>query len=147
MSEPTVNFSLTVKDGNKALDFYAKAFGAKELYSMATPSGGVAHAEFQIGNSKIYLSDESEEWHAFAMPEGAKASCLFSIAVEDCDKAFETAVKAGGEALNEPANMFWGARYGMVRDPFGYRWALTQIVEELTPEEMDRRAKEAMGVV
>ncbi|MBD5780184.1 VOC family protein [Pelagicoccus sp. NFK12] len=145
MSEPTVNLSLTVKDGNKALDFYANAFGATELYRMPTPAGGVAHAEFQIGSSKIYLSDESEDWHAYAMPAGAKASCLFSIAVENCDEACAKALGAGAEVLNEPADMFWGARYAMVKDPFGYRWALTQIVEELSPEEMDRRAKEAVG--
>ncbi|EDY83472.1 glyoxalase family protein [Verrucomicrobiia bacterium DG1235] len=146
MSEPTVSFSLTVKDGNKALDFYAKAFGAKELYRMATPAGGVAHAEFQIGETKIYLSDESPEWNAFAMEEGAKASCLFSIATESCDDSFQRASEAGGEVLSEPTDMFWGARSAMIRDPYGYRWSFTQIIEEVSPEEMERRAKEAFGI-
>ena len=145
MSDPTVNFSLTVDDGNKALEFYSEAFGATELYRMPSPDGGVAHAEFMIGNSKIYMSEESKEWHAYAMPVGARASCLFSIAVESCDNAFKKAVEAGGKVLNEPADMFWGTRYAMIQDPFGYRWAVSELVEELTPEEMDRRAKEAMG--
>ncbi len=145
MSEPTVSISLTVKDGNKALDFYAKAFGAKELYRMPTPAGGVAHAEIQIGTTKIYLSDESEEWNAFAMPEGAKASCLFSIATKSCDDSFNQAVAAGGEALSQPVDMFWGARSAMVLDPFGYRWSFTQVLEELSLEEIERRAKETFA--
>jgi len=81
--EPTVAFSLTVKDGSRALQFYAKALGAEELYRMPAPDGGIAHAEFMIGNTRIYISEESEEYHAFAMPEGVTASCLFSIMTSD----------------------------------------------------------------
>lgn len=146
MSEPTVFLSLTVKDGNKALDFYAKALGAKELYRMPTPAGGVAHAEMMIGTTKIYLSDESPEWNAYAMPEGVKASCLFSVATDSCDESFAQATGAGAEVLSKPTDMFWGARSAMVLDPFGYRWSFTQIIEEVSPEEMERRAKEAFGL-
>jgi PhnB protein len=76
---PTVSLSLTVKDAAKALDFYAEAFGAVEIFRMPIPDGGVAHAEFMIGNTRIYISDESEAWHAFAMPEGTTAACLFRL--------------------------------------------------------------------
>ena len=91
--EPTVSFSLTVKDASRALRFYSEALGAEELLRMPSPEGGVAHAEFMIGNTRIYISDEAEEWHAFAMPEDAMASCLFSIMTEDCDTAYNQAIK------------------------------------------------------
>lgn len=142
---PTVSLSLTVKDGNAALDFYKKAFGAEVTLHMPDPGGGVAHAEMMIGNSKVFLSDESPEWHAEAMPEGTQASCLFSIGVEDCDAAYKRAVDAGGEALRDPENQFWGIRDAMVRDPFGYRWSFGQFVEEVSAEEFQRRAKELFG--
>ena len=142
MPEPTVTFSLTVKDTARALAFYAEAFGAEELFRMPTPDGGVAHAEFMIGNTRIYISDEYDDYHAFAMPEGTTASCLFSISTEDCDAAYQRAVDAGAQTLTEPTNQFWGTRSAVLRDPFGYRWSLTQKIEELTPEEIERRARE-----
>ncbi len=142
MPEPTVTFSLTVKDTARALAFYAEAFGAEELFRMPTPDGGVAHAEFMIGNTRIYISDEYDDYHAFAMPEGTTASCLFSISTEDCDAAYRRAVDAGAQTLTEPTNQFWGTRSAVLRDPFGYRWSLTQKIEELTPEEIERRARE-----
>jgi PhnB protein len=144
-NQPTVAFSLTVKNGSEALDFYTRAFGAEELYRMPTPDGGVAHCEFTIGHTRIYLSDESPEWHAEAMPEGSKASCLFSIATDSCDDSFRRAVEAGGQALNKPRDQFWGSRSAMVLDPFGYRWSFSEIIEEVSPEEMQRRANELFG--
>ncbi len=141
-SEPTVTFSLTVKDTARALAFYKQAFGAEELFRMPSPDGGVAHAEFMIGNTRIYISDEYEDYHAFAMPESATASCLFSIRVENCDAAHERAVAAGAQTLAAPADQFWGTRTAVLRDPFGYRWSLSQLIEELTPEEIERRARQ-----
>ena len=139
--EPTVSLSLTVKDSAKALTFYAQALGAKELYRLPTPDGGVAHAEFMLGNTRIYISDESEQWQAFAMPEGAMASCLFTVMNDDCDTAYERALRAGAISLSAPENKFWGARSALIRDPFGYRWCLNQMIEEVSPEEMARRAQ------
>ena len=144
MSSPTVGLSLTVKDGNAALDFYTRAFNAKELYRMPMPDGSVAHSEFMIGNSSIYLSGESPEWKAFALPEGGISSCLFPIDSDDCDQLFAQAVEAGGTAVTEPQDQFWGWRTGLILDPFGYRWNVRQFLEEVSPEEMMRRAQEAM---
>lgn len=143
--QPTVAFSLTAKDAAGALDFYAKAFNANELYRMPMPDGDIAHAEFMIGNTRIYISGESPEWHAYAMPEGTRASCLFAISVESCDAAFKQAVDAGAEPLNEPEDQFWGTRSAMVLDPYGYRWNVNEFIEEVSPEEMERRAKEIFG--
>ena len=140
-NEPTVSFSLTVKDAAEALAFYKQAFGAEELFRMPSPDGGVAHAEFMIGSTQIYISDEYPDYHAFAMPEDATASCLFSIQIDDCDTAYQRAVEAGAATLSEPADRFWGTRSAVIRDPFGYRWSLNQIIEELTPEEIERRAR------
>ena len=113
---------------------------------MADPGGGVAHAEFMLGNTRIYVSDEAPEWHAGAMPEGTMASCLFGIATDDCDASHERAVAAGAKPLSGPQNHFWGIRSALVLDPFGYRWSLGQQIEEVPPEELARRAKEALGV-
>ena len=141
-SEPTVSFSLTVLDAAKALDFYREAFGAQELFRLPAPDGSIAHAEFMIGNSRIFISGEAPEWQAFALPEGQLASCLFSISTEDCDNAHNRAVKAGAKSLGEPQNFFWGTRSSIVKDPFGYRWSFNQKIEDLTPEEIERRAEE-----
>ena len=144
-NESTVSISLTVKSASDALDYYTRAFGAKELYRMPTPDGGVAHAEFMIGNTRVYISDESPEWHASAMSEGTRASCLFAIKTESCNNSHKQAVEAGGESLMEPEDQFWGIRSGMIQDPFGYRWSFGEFLEEVSPEEMARRAKELFG--
>lgn len=143
--EPTVSLSLTVKDTAHALSFYTEALGAQELFRMPSPEGGIAHAEFMLGNTRIYISDEAAEWHAFAMPEGAMASCLFSIMTEDCDTSYAQAIKAGAKSLSEPMDQFWGTRSALLKDPFGYRWSLNQKIEDVSPEELERRAQEFFG--
>lgn len=141
-SMPTVSFSLTVKNGSDALAFYQEAFGAEVLYRMDTPTGGLAHGEFRIGDTRIFISDESPEWHAVAMPDGATASCLFAIMTDDCDASYERALDAGATSLSEPKNQFWGSRSAIVKDPFGYRWSFGQTIEEVSPEELERRARD-----
>ena len=140
-AEPTVFLSLTVKDASKALDFYSKALGAKEVFRMPTPEGGVAHAEFAIGNTHIFISDEAPDWHAYAMPEGAMAACLFAIATDNCEQSYAKAVEAGAEPLSPPQDQFWGVRSAMIKDPFGYRWSFGQRIEDVTPEEIAERAQ------
>ncbi len=141
-AEATVFISLTVKDAARALAFYHTAFGAEERFRMAAPDGSVAHAEFTIGNTLLYISGEAEAWHAVAMPEGGTASCLFSIASDNCDASYKRAVNAGAEPLSPPADQFWGSRFAIVKDPFGYRWSFTQQIEELSADELAKRAKE-----
>jgi PhnB protein len=136
-----VSLSLTVKDAAAASQFYGNAFAAEEVFRMPAPDGSIAHAEFKIGSTHIYVSDEAPQWHAYAMSEGAMASCLFSILVDDCDKAFEKAVNAGAQPLSPPQDQFWGVRSAIVKDPFGYRWSFGQQVEAVAPEELMKRAQ------
>lgn len=143
--EPTVAVSLTVKNADEALDFYALAFGTTELFRMKTPDGIVAHAEFMIGDTKLYISNESPEWHALAMAEGATAASLLVISTDDCDCSYQRALSAGGEGLNSPEDQFWGARTAMIKDPYGYRWSFRQITEQLTPDEIMTRAQQLFG--
>ncbi len=140
-NDPTVAVSLTVKDAAEALDFYTRAFGAEELFRLPAPDGSVVHAEFRIGNSNIYISCESEEWHAYAMAEGTMASSLLAIATDSCDDSYQKAKDAGGEGLSDPADQFWGMRTAIIKDPFGYRWSFRQLLEEVSPEEMAKRAQ------
>jgi PhnB protein len=144
-TEPTVSISLTCKPSDEAMAFYTKALGAKELYRIPMPDGSIAHGEFMIGNTRLFISGEAPQSHAFAMAPGASASCVFSVATEDCDSAFKQAVDAGATPLTEPQNFFWGSRNASVRDPYGYRWSFAQRIEKLTPEELAERAKKFMG--
>ena len=138
---PTLAISLTVKNAAKALDYYARAFGAEELVRIAAPDGSVGHAEFKIGDSRIFISGEHAEWKAFAMPEGTLASSLLCLMTDDCDAAFERAIAAGGTSVAAPKDEFWGMRSAVVADPFGYRWSLGQVIEDVTPEEVAKRAE------
>jgi PhnB protein len=94
-----------------------------------------------IGNTHIYISGEYAEWEALAMPEGRTASCLFSILTQNCDQAFDRAINAGAIAVSDPADNFWGTRTAIVKDPFGYRWSFNQRIEDVSPEEVEKRAQ------
>ena len=112
--EPTMSVSLTVKDADTALSFYTEALEAKELFRLSPPDGGIAHAEIMIGNSRIYKSEESEEWHAFAMPDNATASCLFALSTDDCDRSYLRAIEASALSLSQPQDHFWGTRSAVI---------------------------------
>ena len=128
-SEEHITLSLTFKDTASAIEFYSKAFGASELFRMALPDGGIAHAEMMFGGTKVMMSDEDSEYHAFAMPEGSTASCVFSISTENVDERYEAALAAGAEGLLAPKDMFYGMRVAVVKDPFGYRWSFDKRIE------------------
>ena len=138
----TVTPYIICRDAAKAIDFYKKAFGAKERLRMNTPDGRVAHAELQIGNSVVMLGDEAPESGAVAPPTiGGTASGLF-IYSESVDKAFAKAIAAGATQEQPPTDMFWGDRYGKLVDPFGHRWQIATHIEDVSPKEMKRRSEE-----
>ena len=143
--DPTVVLSLTVSDVIAALDFYAKAFDAKEVARMTMPDGTLVHAEVMIGNSLFYVSIGSEEWKAVPLAQGSLAPCLFAVSVDEVDGAFEKVLSAGGTKIEGPQDQFWGMRTAVISDPFGYRWVVRKMTEELSPDEVMKRAAEMMA--
>jgi PhnB protein len=140
----TVTPYLVVKDGARAIEFYKNAFGAKELFRMPGPDGKIAHAELQIGDSRIMLGTESPQMGSKS-PETLKGTPVgIFLYLDDVDAAFKRAVTAGAKEQQAPQDMFWGDRYGKVVDPFGHEWQLATHKEDLTPEEVGKRAKAAM---
>lgn len=144
---------LIIREANKAIDFYKKAFGAEELRRIPMPDGRLMHAELKIGNSILFLCDEFPEHECGASPQTLKAAhATIHMFVEDVDKAFQRAVDAGAKAEMPPQDMFWGDRYGRLTDPFGQPWSIATHKEELTQEEIEKRmitaceqAKEAVA--
>ena len=143
----TITPYLAVDDAAKAIEFYERAFGAKERYRMPGPDGKIAHAEIQVGSSVVMLSDPFPQATAKPPAElGGTTTGLFMY-VEDVDAAFRKAVEAGATETMPPADMFWGDRFGSVTDPFGHAWQLATHVEDVSPEEMERRGQEAMAAM
>jgi PhnB protein len=143
----TVTPHLVIKGASKAIDFYAKAFGAREHYRMDGPGGSIGHAELQIGDSLVYLADEWPQG-ASRSPQSLKgSSVVIHLYVPDVDSSFQRAVGAGATVVQPLMDMFWGDRFGQVRDPFGHLWSLATHKEDLSPEEMARRGREAMAAM
>ena len=143
----TVTPHLVINGAEKAIEFYQKAFGAKPLGGVfRSPDGKVAHAELQIGDSRIMLADEFPGTGADSAPQtlGGTTGHLF-IYTDNVDRLFDQAVKAGATVSMPLMNQFWGDRYGQVKDPFGHVWAFGQHVEDIAPAEMERRGKEAFA--
>ncbi|MBV9302917.1 MAG: VOC family protein [Acidobacteriaceae bacterium] len=131
---------LVVNDGNRALEFYKKAFGAKETVRMSGPGGKIGHAEFKIGDSMIMLSDEMPgSGNRSAQSLGGSPVGIF-LYVENVDSVFQQAVNAGAKADMPPQDMFWGDRFGKLTDPFGHNWSVATHIEDVAPEEMKKRA-------
>ena len=138
---------LSVDNAAEAIDFYKRAFGAEEHFRMHGPNDTIAHAELKIGDSVVMLSDPFPQSSVRPPKEiGGTSSSLFMY-VEDVDTVFRKAVDAGGTSTMEPADQFWGDRFGTVTDPFGHVWSISTHIEDLTPEEIAERSKEAMAAM
>ena len=142
---PTVIPYLAVDDASAAIDFYKRAFGAKERVRMPMPDGKVMHAELEIGDSLVMLSDPFPQ-SSYKTPTDASATTVgIFLYTEDVDATHKQAVEAGATSEQEPENMFWGDRFARVTDPFGHSWQMATHVEDVSPEEMERRGQEAMA--
>jgi len=138
----TITPYIVVQGGAAAIEFYKKAFGAEEIYRMDMPDGRLGHAELQIGDSRLMLSDEMPE-----MPDAVARTPKtlggttfgFNVYLEDVDSRFERAVAAGAKVRRPLTNQFYGDRSGTIEDPFGHLWTLASRVEDVSPEEMKRR--------
>lgn len=136
---------LRVQRASEAIAFYQRVFGAKERFRLTEPSGRVGHAELDIGGAVLMLSDEYPEL-GFRGPEsvGAVTSSIH-LHVDDADALIQRAVEAGAELVRAPAAHFYGERSGTVRDPFGHEWMIGHSIEQVTPEEMQRRYDAMFG--
>lgn len=132
--------TLVCKGAARAIDYYKEVFHAKEITRMTGPGNSIGHAELQIGDSRLMLSDEFPGMASAPGPTPITSSaiCLYT---DNVDAVFERAVKAGAKVEMPLDNQFWGDRFGKIRDPFGHQWALAQHVEDVAPAEMERRAK------
>jgi PhnB protein len=140
----TVTPRLVVSDGAAAIEFYVRAFGAEEVGERFTgPGGELIHAEVRIGDSVVMLTGESDE--ARSPNSAGTVTAILATYWEDVDAAWERAVAAGAEVIYPIADQFYGERGGRLRDPFGQQWMLSQVIEDVSPEEMERRAAEFFG--
>jgi len=143
----TVTPYLAVDDAAEAIEYYKKAFGAKERVRMEAPGGKVGHAELEIGDSLVMLSDSFPQSSTRSPKELGGTSASVFMYVEDVDAVVKQAVDAGATVTMEVADQFWGDRFGSVQDPFGHLWSISTHVEDVPPEEMAERAKAAMAAM
>ena len=141
----TLTSYLIADNAAKALDFYKKAFGAKELFRMAGPDGKIAHSELKIGDSKIMVGDESPQMGALGPKSIGGSPVTLMLYVKDVDKLFTQAVAAGAKETRPVMNQFYGDRSGSLEDPFGHKWVISTRVENVSPKEMDKRMKAMMA--
>jgi len=135
---------IIVKGAASAIDFYKKAFGASELFRMPGPDGNIAHAEIKIGNSHVMLADESPKMNVKSPATLGGAGVHLMIYCEDVDRMYKQAIEAGGKETRPLKNQFYGDRSGTFTDPYGHSWTIATHVEDVSPQEMDKRMK-AMG--
>lgn len=131
---------LIVRDANRAIEFYKKAFGAKELFRMNAPDGKVMHCELEMGDSRIMLSDETPN-NGHAPSAAGEGSFSLLLYVENVDEIFNRAIGAGAKVVRGLKDEFFGDRMGTLQDPFGHKWNLATHIEDVSTEEMKKRAE------
>jgi PhnB protein len=131
---------LFVRDADAAVGFYRAAFGAAELLRTRLPDGRVLFVELAVGDARLLLSEETPSLGALAPPTIGGSPVLLLLEVEDPDEVARRATDAGAVVELPVQEMFWGERYGVVRDPFGHRWAVSTAREQLTPDDIASRA-------
>ena len=130
---------LRVGGAAKAIDFYVRAFGAKELFRLTEPSGRIGHAEIKIGDTTLMLSDEYPELGIRGPLALGGTSFAIHMHVDRVDALMKQAVEAGATTVREAVDHSYGERSGMLRDPFGHEWLVGQQIESVTPQEMQKR--------
>jgi PhnB protein len=140
----TVTPAIMVRGAAQAIDFYKRAFGARELMRMAGPDGKVMHAELRFGDSVVFVGDEMPDQGKPSPQTLGNATGSLHLYVPNVDAAVKRAVDAGARVTMPIADMFWGDRYGKVADPYGHEWGLATHKEDLTTAQMKKRAAEFM---
>ena len=130
---------LVVEGADKLIDFMSAVFGAKERFRLPGPGGAIGHAEMQLGDSVVMLGDSG------TTDDNRIQTAMVHVYVDDCDATFKAAIGAGATQERELQTMFYGDRNGAVRDPFGNVWFISTHVEDVSPDEMEKRSKEFLA--
>lgn len=136
---------LVVKDASRAIDYYKRAFGAKEISRMDGPNGKIVHAEIKIGDSMLMLMDEMPGSGSRSPQSLGGSPVNIFLYIDKVDDVFHQAVSAGAKVDMPVADMFWGDRYGKITDPFGHSWSLATHVKDVSPQEMKKGMQDAMA--
>jgi PhnB protein len=136
---------LVVTDAKRAIEFYQRAFGAHEIVKMDGPNGKIMHAELKIGDSVLMLADEMPGTGTSAPKTLGGTTAGVMLYTDNVDSVFKQAISAGAKADQQPADQFWGDRYGKLTDPFGHSWSLATHIEDVAPEEMRKRMRDEMA--
>ena len=141
----TITPYLTVRGAARAIEFYKQAFGAEARGAMPGPDGKIMHAELLIGDSIIMLADEFPEFGSLSPQSTGGSGTGLHIYIDNVDAAFDRAVKAGATVEMPVADMFWGDRYGKLKDPFGHKWSIGTHTKDMSMDEMNKGMEEAMA--
>ena len=136
---------LVIKNAAAALDFYQNAFGAETIMRMDMPGGAVMHAEMRIGTAVFMLSEQSDEWGNKSPDMLGDSPVTLMVYVPDVDAFVARATTAGATLTMAVADQFWGDRSGCLQDPFGHRWMISTHIEDVSEEEMAKRAAQLFG--
>jgi PhnB protein len=142
---PQITPYLIVDGAEAAIEFYGKVFGAQERMRMGAPGDKIGHAELQIGSSLIMLADEHPDFGQLSPKTVGGSPVTVSAYVDDVDAVFAAAVEAGATSLRPVEDQFYGDRTGQFEDPFGHKWSVATHVEDVPPDEMERRAAQFMS--
>ena len=135
---------LAVKEAGKAIDFYKKAFGATETGRVTMPDGSIGHAELEIGDSKIMLAEENEQWGNLSPQSLGGSPVTLCLYVRDVDTVFDRALKEGAKVIGDMTvkDQYHGDRTGSITDPFGFKWVIMTHIEDISFEEVQKRTDE-----
>jgi PhnB protein len=133
---------LIVDGAAAAIEFYKKIFGAKEVMRMPAPGGRIGHAEVKLGDSHVMLADENPDMNARSPKSVGGSPISLLLYVDDVDKTVERAIAAGAKLKRPVADQFYGDRTGGIEDPFGHQWYVATHIEDVSPEEMQKRSKQ-----
>ena len=142
---PQVTPYLAVDGAKAAIEFYEKVLGAEERMHLGAPGDKIGHAELQLGDSVIMLADEFPEQGVRGPKAVGGTPVMISVYVDDVDAVFARALENGATSVRDVEDQFYGDRTGQFEDPFGHRWSVATHVEDVPPDEMEKRAAEAMS--
>jgi len=140
----TLNMYISVVNAVEAIEFYKKAFGAKEVGRVTMPDGKIAHAELDFGDSRLMLAEENKEWGNVSPQTLGGTPVAFCLYVDDVDKVFDTALKHGAQVLRDMVvkDQYYGDRTGTLTDPFGYTWSIMTHIQDVSFEELQKKTEE-----